>query len=216
MRWISPFPHWAVVVLCLYACACGPADPQGARDDATQSGHPDATAVPVDAAEQPDAGQPDAEQPDAAAPDAGQPDAEQPDAAAPDAGQPDAAEHSDAAALDAGQLDAGWIPVNSGTGIDGPLTVTAVNALVNAYASVLDTQVIDGSSQLTVDDAAGFSTGDEILVIQMQQYPHAGLFEFHTIVAINGQGSPWLHRWPTPTPRAAGSVRRAAAGRHRS
>jgi len=73
-----------------------------------------------------------------------------------------------------------------GGGSDGSLTVANANTVINAYAYVLTTPIPPGSDAFEVNDASGFSVGDEILVIQMQHESNAGVYEFAQVSAKAG------------------------------
>ncbi|MBI2675708.1 MAG: lamin tail domain-containing protein [Candidatus Aenigmarchaeota archaeon] len=73
-----------------------------------------------------------------------------------------------------------------GDGSDGPLTVSSPNVVVNDYAYVTDSGLAAGSITLNVDNAAAFSPGNEILIIQMQDAANAGTYEFRRIASKSG------------------------------
>ncbi len=104
--------------------------------------------------------------------------------------------------------------VNTGNGLSGPVTVTTSGTVVNAYAAITDPQLMNGATQVNVDSAAGFAQGDEVLVIQMQQLPNAGTYEFDTISSISGTAitllRPLTNTYTSSTgPRGAGAGRAA-------
>jgi len=72
-----------------------------------------------------------------------------------------------------------------GTGDDGPLTVTAPDTIVNNYTSLTTNS---STYNINVSDSSEFSVGDEILIIQMQNYSNslAGTYEFAVISSMNG------------------------------
>jgi flagellin-like protein len=79
------------------------------------------------------------------------------------------------------QID--WI----GDGSDGPLLVSSINQIVNDYALLTGNENA-GDTTITVSDATGFSEGDEILLIQIQNSSggEAGTYEFKHISSISG------------------------------
>jgi len=74
-----------------------------------------------------------------------------------------------------------------GTGADGNITITAANTIVNNY-TFLSTNVTSGSTTITVNSTSAFSAGNQILIVQMQNYSagNAGDYEFATISSVNG------------------------------
>lgn len=77
----------------------------------------------------------------------------------------------------------GWI----GDGSDGQLVVSSVNQVVNGYAYLTGNENA-GETTITVNDASGFSRGDEILFVQIQNSSggEAGIHEFKIISSISG------------------------------
>lgn len=75
---------------------------------------------------------------------------------------------------------------NFGTGKDGPLTVSAPSTIINTYSEITDTALSAGSTTMNVAAAGGFSVGDLILVIQMQNGIGNFPKEYTTITAIAG------------------------------
>ncbi len=73
----------------------------------------------------------------------------------------------------------------TGTGKDGPLTITGDNTILNNYTYL--TLDYTGGINLSVSDASEFNEGDEILIIQMQNYSGgiAGAYEFATIDSVD-------------------------------
>jgi len=73
-----------------------------------------------------------------------------------------------------------------GDGSDGALTITSVNTIVNNYTYLTGNE-LSGDSTITVNNASVFSAGNEILIIQMQDYGggEAGKYEFKKISSIN-------------------------------
>ncbi len=74
-----------------------------------------------------------------------------------------------------------------GDGSDGNLTVTAANTVVNNY-TYLTANASAGSASLIVSNASGFSAGDEVLVVQSQNYTNgtAGAYEFARVASVSG------------------------------
>ena len=65
-----------------------------------------------------------------------------------------------------------------GDGTDGNLAVAESGLVVNHYAHVLTEELKGGDQSLTVNDAASFATGDELLILQVQHESNAGVYEF--------------------------------------
>jgi hypothetical protein len=74
-----------------------------------------------------------------------------------------------------------------GDGSDGPVTVSTPNLVLNDYASLTGNE-LQGDSVLTISDSTPFTSGDEILIIQVQNASAgiAGTYEFQTILSITG------------------------------
>lgn len=73
--------------------------------------------------------------------------------------------------------------IDLGDGSDGSLTVTTANTIVNNYTYLTATEN-NGQTVLSVNDSTEFSTGDEILIIQMQDgggTGSGGNYEYATI-----------------------------------
>ena len=82
----------------------------------------------------------------------------------------------------------GTLQTNSyGDGSDGALTVSSANTVVNNYTYLTDNETV-GNITITVNDASAFSAGDELLIIQMQNFSAGitGQYEFVDIVSKNG------------------------------
>lgn len=77
-----------------------------------------------------------------------------------------------------------------GDGSSGALTVSSVNTIVNAYAYFTGNEPA-GDSAIAINNGTGFSNGDEILIIQMQNYSGgtAGTYEFRKISSGGGTAS---------------------------
>ncbi|MFH0869533.1 MAG: DUF2341 domain-containing protein [archaeon] len=73
-----------------------------------------------------------------------------------------------------------------GSGKDGALTVSAANSIINNY-TYLTANASNGTTVISVNSAAELSVGDEILIIQMQNFSGgtAGVYEFATIISIS-------------------------------
>ena len=71
-----------------------------------------------------------------------------------------------------------------GTGSDGDLLVSTTGVVVNDYISVSNS-ISSGTQNITLSDTSVFSSGDEILLIQMQGATQAGSYEFHVISDVN-------------------------------
>ncbi|MBI5229392.1 hypothetical protein HY991_04730, partial [Candidatus Micrarchaeota archaeon] len=56
-----------------------------------------------------------------------------------------------------------------GDGSDGPLAVSSPDTVVNKYTYLTSSARV-GEQVLNVKDASGFSAGDEVLLVQMQNY----------------------------------------------
>ncbi|HYO19486.1 MAG TPA: SpvB/TcaC N-terminal domain-containing protein, partial [Dermatophilaceae bacterium] len=77
-------------------------------------------------------------------------------------------------------------PLVTGTGGDGPLTVASGQTItLGDPASALAASAVAGSSSISLASAAGFSVGQEVLLIQMTG-PSAGVYETRTISWISG------------------------------
>ena len=74
-----------------------------------------------------------------------------------------------------------------GNGLDGPLTVSSLNTVINTY-TYLTSNVNSGGTSLSVNSGTGFANGDEILIIQMQGYAGGtvGSYEFKKILSGGG------------------------------
>lgn len=75
-----------------------------------------------------------------------------------------------------------------GNGNDGSLTVNALNTVINDYTYLTGDEAAE-DTVIAVNDAAAFSVGDEILIIQMQdgsEAAEAGDYEFRTITEKDG------------------------------
>ncbi|MBI5066349.1 LamG domain-containing protein, partial [Candidatus Woesearchaeota archaeon] len=100
-----------------------------------------------------------------------------------------------------------WIKGNTslyGDGSDGALTVSSADTVVNTYTT-LSTNVTSDVQSITVGSGAGFSNGDEILIIQMQNGTSsylAGRYEFAKIFSGGGTSTFTL---ATPLKYAYGS-----------
>ena len=109
--------------------------------------------------------------------------------AAPDAA-PDATPDADATPDEAGPADAAQDDELGPTDVAGPdqgeLVVSTPDTIVNPCAAVVDEQVPAGSTSLHVDDAAAFAPGDEVLVLQVQGHPTAGLYDRAAVVSVEG------------------------------
>lgn len=73
-----------------------------------------------------------------------------------------------------------------GNGRNGSLTVTSANTVVNTYAS-LSSNALAGDTSIALSSSTGFSIGDEVLIIQMQNSSSgtAGTYEFKTVSATS-------------------------------
>lgn len=76
---------------------------------------------------------------------------------------------------------------DTGDGRDGNLVVDGINVVVNKYAGLI-ANVPVGTVELPVDNASDFSIGDEILIIQIQDFSggELGAYEFAKITNIIG------------------------------
>ena len=75
-----------------------------------------------------------------------------------------------------------------GDGSDGALTVSSSGQIINTYAYLTGDEK-DKNNQITINSGSGFSNGDEILVIQMQEGGDtcsAGTYEFAKISSGGG------------------------------
>jgi Domain of unknown function (DUF2341) len=74
-----------------------------------------------------------------------------------------------------------------GNGNSGSLTVTSANTVVNIYTYLTGNQSSDNSI-ITVNSGTGFSNGDEILIIQTQNFTGdtSGSYEFRKILSGGG------------------------------
>jgi hypothetical protein len=74
-----------------------------------------------------------------------------------------------------------------GDGSDGVLVVSSTGQVINDYAYLTGNENA-GDTTLAINDATGFSVGDEILIIQIQNSSSgiAGTYEFKHIASING------------------------------
>ncbi|MBU1864710.1 MAG: VCBS repeat-containing protein, partial [Candidatus Omnitrophica bacterium] len=74
-----------------------------------------------------------------------------------------------------------------GRGTDGSLTVTATNTQINNYTYLMGNEN-SGETNIFVNDSTNFTAGDEILIIQMQDYVNdsAGTYEFATVSSVDG------------------------------
>jgi len=79
-----------------------------------------------------------------------------------------------------------FIPLIFGNGVDGSLTISSTDVIVNNYTYLTGNESI-GNQSINVNSAAEFNQGDEILIIQMQNYSYGitGQYEFITIGSIN-------------------------------
>jgi len=77
----------------------------------------------------------------------------------------------------------GVLQVAPGDGSDGFLNVTSAGTVVNSYAYATDSAVQDATS-LNVSSTIGFSEGDEILVIQVQDSTKAGNYQFVKDISV--------------------------------
>ena len=77
-----------------------------------------------------------------------------------------------------------------GNGIDGNLTVSSPNVIVNSY-TYLNSNHNSQATIINVQDGQSFSNGDEILLIQMQHNDeeYAGTHEFKTVSSGGGTNS---------------------------
>ncbi len=77
-----------------------------------------------------------------------------------------------------------------GDGSSGALTVSSANTIVNTYAYLTGNEPA-GDSTIAINNGTGFSNGDEILIIQMQNYSGgiAGTYEFRKISSGGGTTS---------------------------
>jgi len=75
-----------------------------------------------------------------------------------------------------------------GNGSSGILTVSSANTIVNNYTYLTGNEN-SGDNIIAVDSGTGFSNGDEILIVQMQNYSAgtAGQYEFRKI--LSGEGT---------------------------
>ncbi|MBT4165891.1 hypothetical protein HOE04_02525 [archaeon] len=75
-----------------------------------------------------------------------------------------------------------------GDGSEGELNVTYFDTVINNY-TYLTINASIGTSNINISNASEFSPGDEILIIQIQNYSGgmAGTYEFVTISSIDGQ-----------------------------
>ncbi|MCF7846946.1 MAG: FG-GAP-like repeat-containing protein [Candidatus Gracilibacteria bacterium] len=75
-----------------------------------------------------------------------------------------------------------------GTGVDGSLTVSTADTVVND-STYLTQDVAAGSLTLPVANGSAFDTGDEVLLIQMQEGDSdctAGMYEFRHVASVDG------------------------------
>lgn len=74
-----------------------------------------------------------------------------------------------------------------GDGSDGPLIISSANQIINNYTYLIDNELSE-DTVITVNNSSGFSTADEILIIQIQNSSGgtAGTYEFKQIASING------------------------------
>lgn len=78
--------------------------------------------------------------------------------------------------------------LNLGDGSDGALSVSTINTVINNYTYLTGNELA-GSTSLNVNDNSAFSTGDSILVIQMQNgtgIGEAGQYEYATVASTSG------------------------------
>ena len=80
------------------------------------------------------------------------------------------------------RIDGGGI--DDGDGSDGPLTVSTTNNVINTY-TYTSQNYSSGTTSISVNSSSGFSTGDEILIVQMQG-TNVGTYEFKKNVTISG------------------------------
>ncbi|MBI4146721.1 right-handed parallel beta-helix repeat-containing protein [Candidatus Woesearchaeota archaeon] len=82
-----------------------------------------------------------------------------------------------------------------GTGLSGSLTVSSANTVVNTYTYLTGNEAA-GDNVIAVNSGAGFSNGDEILIIQMQTSGGGtvGTYEFRTISSGGGTSSLTLNQ----------------------
>ncbi len=78
------------------------------------------------------------------------------------------------------------VNTDTGDGSDGALTVASADTVINTYTYITDATSSAGASAINVNSAAGFSTGDEILIIQTQHSSNYGAYEFKNVSSING------------------------------
>ncbi|MFH1641354.1 MAG: LamG-like jellyroll fold domain-containing protein, partial [Nanoarchaeota archaeon] len=76
---------------------------------------------------------------------------------------------------------------NFGDGNDGVLTISSINTIVNNYTYLTGNES-SGNTTLTVNDSSEFSAGDELLIIQVQNYSGgmAGQYEYVRVSSVNG------------------------------
>ncbi len=74
-----------------------------------------------------------------------------------------------------------------GTGADGQLTVSSSGTVINDYTYLTGNE-LSGDDTIAVDDGSSFASGDEVMIIQMQNSTagSAGLYEFGTISSVAG------------------------------
>jgi len=105
-----------------------------------------------------------------------------------------------------------------GTGADGDIIVDFPNTVVNTFTDLAGTQsetanadVVKGATRLLVRGGAGFTAGDEILILQTQAYRHPdniGCYELKKVAAVgswinsNGYASAEQHYIDVSTPLA--------------
>jgi hypothetical protein len=84
---------------------------------------------------------------------------------------------------DSGESSPIWV----GDGSDGSLHVSSGDQVINSYAYLTGNEIA-GDAEISVDDASGFGTDDEILVIQIQNSSSgvAGRYEFKQVSNVIG------------------------------
>ena len=73
-----------------------------------------------------------------------------------------------------------------GTGSQGNLVVSGSGTVVNHYAYVIVPLVEAGSGVVPINDATHFSTGDEVMVLQVQHTESPGTYEFGYVESVEG------------------------------
>lgn len=68
---------------------------------------------------------------------------------------------------------------------------TSIRGVVNQFSSVLDIEILDGKSIVTIDDTNGFSSCEKVLIIQMKgaEIDFIEQFTFGQITSINNAGN---------------------------